>query len=635
MIKSVSVFVLLSCSLLSDVALAATQNKGKVVVSQFSEFIDITEHVPEFSTWSELQAYLDENNKTKPSETLKAINTFANSSPQLTPEQLSNFNLYWAQNEETLGNHTNARTKLSQVSQLLLAEAKQLEYLLLKGHILIREHELFDATAVLKTAYNKAQQQQKIKVSNNVSLQLASLYFELNAQRQAEMWLGKVAFEVSEKTDLATLLETSVKLAQLQTRLNQYAKAEQTLLSTIDYLGDKNLESLQTSLRFQLAEVYLHWPKFELARKAFEQSFLSAQKSRDVSQQVRALVGLMELDLSEEMPWQANKTLTQANKLESSLFDQEVRLMFWQTKARVLAAKGHYTQALALLSKYEQAINLEQKERLWLESLNNKLLWQLKSGQVGSAQDSFKHYQHLSVKIAKQDSNSKLSFLQQSREFDRRQAQIEQQKQTAQIQTLQSENQTNSNRISTLYNVVLLIFVAAGIGMYWLYRKFTYEKVVDSLRDPVSQAYNHRFLSRQFDSFKAKNHTLSLVMFDLDGMARVNANLGHEQADLLLQQATCRLKNRLFKNAWLTRISGDRFVVLANKFDQKQALVLAEILRKELNSNDFKINKHKVKLRASFAALECLPEEDLESIKRRLYQVVSNIKLDGGNQTRA
>ncbi len=626
-------FSVLICLLLPALAMANESNKGKVLVSQFSEFTEITEHIPEFSSWSDLKGYLDANLATKPEQALKAIDQFDNNKPQLSPEQLASFDLYWAKAEKNLGQLQAAKNKLAMVTAELLSENEQLQYYLVKGDLLLVEHELFEAASALNSAYQQATLLGQSNISNHVSLQLADLYFELNAKRQAELWLDRVTFDVSDNTELATLIETSVKLAQLQTNLSLYGQAEQTLKATIDYLATKNLTAIQSSLRFQLAEVYQSWQKFDLVRSIYEQAFLVAQKSRDTTGQMRALVGLMELDLLTESPWQANKTLVQADKLESYLFDQEVRLMFWQVKAKVLAAKGSYYSALAVLSKYEQAINKDKQEQQWLHMLDDKLLWQLKSGQVSSVQDTFKAYQNLSNKVSQLDTSSKISFLQQSREFDRQQRLVEKQQALAQVQALESEKETAKKRVSALWLVIILIVIAASVALYWLYRKFNFDKDQDSLVDPVSGAYNHRFLSRQFDYLKFKKHRVSLVMFDIDGMANINAKLGHELADHLLYKVVDRLRNRLFRNTWLIRTSADRFVVLANNFDHKQAFILAEILRKELNSDDFKIHKHRVKLRASFAALECAQDQDLEAIKTRLQTTVSQAKRQGGNQT--
>lgn len=620
--------------LLSPLSVAANEvKKGKVVVSQFSEFTEITEHVAEFSSWPELKQYLADNLASKPEDTLKAIVQFHKTLPQLTPEQLSSFNLHWANNEKVLGQIEAASKKLSLVTPELLSEAEQLEYFVAKGQLLLVKHQLFEAAGAWRAAYDKSQSLGKINLSNDVSLQLAELYYELNAQKQAELWLQKVQFDISDNTDLATLIETSVKLAQLQTKLSLFVEAEQTLKNTIDYLATKNLVAIQSALRFQLAEVYHSWQKFDLVRALYEQAFVAGQKSRDVNQQMKALVGLMELDLQTESPWQANKTLVQADKLEAYLFDRETRLAFWQTKAKVLAAKGSYYSALAVLAKYEQALNMDKQELEWLEMLDDKLMWQLKSGQTSSVQDTFKAYQNLSNKVSQLDTSSKISFLQQSREFDRQQTLVDKQQALEQLQALEFANETSSNRVTALYIVIVLLMGAAAVSLYWLYRKFNYEKDQDSLVDPVSGAYNHRFLSRQFDYLKYKKHGVSLVMFDIDRMADINAKLGHELADHLLYKVVQRLKNRLFKNTWLIRTSADRFVVLANNFDRKQVFILAEILRKELNSSDFKIHKHKVKLRASFAALECLPEQDLEAIKHKLQLTVSQAKLQGGDKT--
>lgn len=623
------VFVI--CLLVTELSYANDKSKEKVVVSQFSEFIEITEHVPEFTKWADISAYLQENMSLKPQDCLSALSAFQAKLPQLTPEQLSLMNLRWAQVALSVNQLSIASNKLSLVTEAMLHEADKLEYRLLKGKILTLEHELFDAASAYKLAFELSNQQDKLNIANQVSLTLANLYYDLNAQQSAQDWLQKVKFEISEEADLATLIETATKLAKLQDKMALFKQAESTLKKAINYLAMKKLAAIEVSLKFQLAEVYFNWQKNDLAKQTLEQNFVHAQKTRNINQQIQAVIGLMELALAEESPWQANKLLLQANKLEPYVYDVKYKQLFWQTKAKVLAAKGSFRAALEVLAQYEESIDVADMQEQWAELLDDKLLWQLKIGQIDDVQETFKAYQQLSQRVTQLHSGRQIDFLQKSRSSDQELAAITQQQITSQLNQTKLESDARQSRVYTLYVVIVLILGAAAMSLFWLYRKFNYEKDLDRLADPISCAYNHKFLSRQFDYLKYKKHRVALVMFDIDNMVAINKQLGHEYADRLLYLMVQRLKKRLVRNTWLIRTSGDRFVVLANNFDQKQVFILAEILRKELNSSDFKVGKHKVKLRASFAALECLPDEDLEAIKPKLERVVAEVKQLGGN----
>lgn len=633
--KSCCFIVFVICLLVSNQNYANEKKQGKVVVSQFSEFTEIVEHVPDFAEWSELANYLKDNMREKPEGSLSALSAFQKKLPPLTPEQLSAMNLKWAQVSLSLAQTKVASNKLALVTEAMLTDTDKLTYRLLRGQILTLQHELFDATAAYKLAFEVAVEQSKVKVANQVALTLASLFYDLNTRQTALIWLDKVKLETHNKADLATLIETSIKLAKLQDKMALYEQAELTLNNAIDYLEQKKLLAIQVSLKFQLAKVYLNAQKSTLAKQTLEQNFLYAQKTRNINQQVQAVVGLMELALVEESPWQASKLLQQANKLEPYIYEPKYRQLFWQTKAKVLAAKGNYRQALVVLKQYESSVNISELEDQWLGLLDDKLLWQLKTGEVAQAQETFKSYQVLSQRIARLHSGRQIDFLQKSRSSDKQQAVLIQEQLQNKLHQSNAESDSRQSRIYALYLVIILIIGAMAMGLYWLYRKFSYEKDLDSLVDPVSCAYNHRFLSRQFNYLRFKKHKIALVMFDIDNMAMINEQIGHEFADRLLYLMTQRLKNRLVRNTWLIRTSGDRFVVLANNFDQKQALILAEILRKELNSSDFKVSKHKVTLRASFAALECFPDEELEAIKPRLEQVISEVKHLGGDLAKA
>jgi two-component system CheB/CheR fusion protein len=61
---------------------------------------------------------------------------------------------------------------------------------------------------------------------------------------------------------------------------------------------------------------------------------------------------------------------------------------------------------------------------------------------------------------------------------------------------------------------------------------------------------------------KRQNHTLAIFFIDLDHFKNINDSLGHDVGDLLLKEATERLKNCIRDSDTLARLGGDEFVTL-------------------------------------------------------------------------
>ena len=87
-----------------------------------------------------------------------------------------------------------------------------------------------------------------------------------------------------------------------------------------------------------------------------------------------------------------------------------------------------------------------------------------------------------------------------------------------------------------------------------------------SMRDPLTGAWNRRFLEQKFDvyaecSFDA-NKQVRLALMDIDEFKRFNDTYGHHHGDLILCQLAKVFKDALPGNSHLIRIGGDEFAVL-------------------------------------------------------------------------
>jgi two-component system, cell cycle response regulator len=87
-----------------------------------------------------------------------------------------------------------------------------------------------------------------------------------------------------------------------------------------------------------------------------------------------------------------------------------------------------------------------------------------------------------------------------------------------------------------------------------------------ALRDPLTGLYNRRFfdeaLIRQTETALRYGRDLSLILFDLDNLKRINDTAGHPSGDQALKTFARTLSKTARKADIACRIGGDEFAVL-------------------------------------------------------------------------
>ncbi|MDQ3036298.1 MAG: GGDEF domain-containing protein [Myxococcota bacterium] len=99
-----------------------------------------------------------------------------------------------------------------------------------------------------------------------------------------------------------------------------------------------------------------------------------------------------------------------------------------------------------------------------------------------------------------------------------------------------------------------------------------------SLRDPLTQLYNRRYLMERLDSELARvrrGKPLAVVMVDLDRFKRVNDESGHQRGDQLLQELARGLARSVREADVVGRYGGDEFVVILPDTDGVQGEIAA------------------------------------------------------------
>jgi diguanylate cyclase (GGDEF)-like protein len=112
-----------------------------------------------------------------------------------------------------------------------------------------------------------------------------------------------------------------------------------------------------------------------------------------------------------------------------------------------------------------------------------------------------------------------------------------------------------------------------------------------SLIDDLTQLYNTRFCNQYLDAFldkrKGSKRVISLIFLDIDFFKLVDDNFGHLVGSETLKRLGDRLTQAVRKGDVVIRYGGDEYIVLLPHTDKRTAQVIAERIRKEVNSKPF------------------------------------------------
>ncbi len=166
-----------------------------------------------------------------------------------------------------------------------------------------------------------------------------------------------------------------------------------------------------------------------------------------------------------------------------------------------------------------------------------------------------------------------------------------------------------------------------------------YRKMKEDLKTDFLTGLNN---VRQFDAHlntalsitKARDQKLSMLFIDIDFFKRVNDTYGHQEGDLVLKELGNILTKECRSNDIISRNGGEEFSVILLDCPLKEAVEVAERIRKSVEQRDFVLSfGQKINITVSigittFPDITSDPEKLLEQADIALY----NAKRSGRNR---
>ena len=106
--------------------------------------------------------------------------------------------------------------------------------------------------------------------------------------------------------------------------------------------------------------------------------------------------------------------------------------------------------------------------------------------------------------------------------------------------------------------------------------------------DELTGLYNHRYFKSAFSNeiYRAKRYDrpLSLIVIDINGLKKINDELGHVFGNIAIVNVAITLSRGVRKSNIVCRYGGDEFVIILPETSNKSAKLLAKRLEKKVTT---------------------------------------------------
>lgn len=152
-------------------------------------------------------------------------------------------------------------------------------------------------------------------------------------------------------------------------------------------------------------------------------------------------------------------------------------------------------------------------------------------------------------------------------------------------------------------------------------------RILDNLAniDGLTEVYNHRYfqnvLDQEIDRAIRNESFLSLLLIDIDHFKKFNDTYGHQAGDFVLKSFAGILQDNIRKYDTLARYGGEEFTIILPETSGKEALHVAEKLRKAIEDASFLNGPEEYHVTASFGQACCKPATEDDFSKNKLISM--------------
>ncbi|MBN8209749.1 GGDEF domain-containing protein [Bacillus sp. NTK071] len=139
-----------------------------------------------------------------------------------------------------------------------------------------------------------------------------------------------------------------------------------------------------------------------------------------------------------------------------------------------------------------------------------------------------------------------------------------------------------------IMGIVLFVIILWSLGLsYRTYYSLYHEFKILSIKDGLTNLYNHRYFQQKIEEVLESSEAVSLLLIDLDFFKIYNDQFGHPEGDQLLKEISTLLLEKSPKDANVFRYGGEEFAILLQGYSEVKALSLSEKIRRAVSEKAF------------------------------------------------
>lgn len=370
-------------------------------------------------------------------------------------------------------------------------------------------------------------------------------------------------------------------IAILYSRMGDYAKALEIYQSTLKAQRRAGMHRDIALTLHNIGRTQEHMKQWELARQSYEESLAISTELRYLRGEAYALRGVAATMTARDDPKRALTVLEEATQLQKSIRDASLGARIQLEKGKALRQLKRLNEALTALEDarkfYSQAEALIELGATYDELAATHAAM----GYWRAAYDARVTAQELEQRLFRNRFDQRFATLRV--EFDT----TAKEKENA---ALLRENQANemaleqAANVRTLYALVigLAVMLVIMLGAFaWRQRRDTHNMRNLAMTDELTGVPNRRAVLGRLEALlKDQNEpTCCVSVVDIDHFKSINDKFGHPKGDVILKRVAEKLNATLPAAAFIGRLGGEEFVIVAPAFTVKTARETAERFR--------------------------------------------------------
>ncbi len=154
--------------------------------------------------------------------------------------------------------------------------------------------------------------------------------------------------------------------------------------------------------------------------------------------------------------------------------------------------------------------------------------------------------------------------------------------------------------------------------------------------DPLTRLGNRtameKFLPREISLAKRHEHSMAMMVMDLDGFKEINDSFGHDAGDRVLQDVGKIIQDAVRNTDLIYRYGGDEFVSALPQTDMQGAIDVAERVRLGVDQLELPFDDNRLAISVSVGVTMVLAGDDFNRAFKRADKALYKAKSAGKNR---